>query len=158
LPELVTRLTPTAKDIAHRCRVSSISRNALQRHEADLTKCEASIAIASKPRTPAFVVASLKEEITSCLSSLEKTSQRGLFNDTDGDRFQHRIKKIASKLKALPEDPDTADALQDFPPAQRHIIKDVIETIYLTEGQSEIADRLVGKILSKLRSNRRKQK
>lgn len=58
----------------------------------------------------------------------------------------------------MPDAPDTADALQDFPPAQRHIIKDVVETIYLAEGQSDVADRLVGKILSKLRSNRRKQK
>ena len=50
LSDLLTRLTPTAKEIAHRCRVSSISRNAVQRHEADLSKCEESIAIASKPR------------------------------------------------------------------------------------------------------------
>ena len=156
--DLLTRLTPTAKDIAHRCRVSSISRNALQRHEADLAKCEESIAIASKPRTPAFVVASLKQEVTSCLTSLEKTAQRGLFSGLEDDRFQIRIKKIASKLKALPEEPDTVDALQDFPPQQRHLIKEVVEAIYLTEGQSEVADRLVGKILSKLRSNRRKGK
>jgi hypothetical protein len=156
--DLLTRLTPTAKDIAHRCRLSSISRNAIQKHEADLAKCEENIAIASKSRTPACVVASLKEEVESCLTSLERTSQRGLFSDAEGDRFQLRIKKISSKLKALPEDPDTADALQDFPPAQRHIIKDVIETIYLTDGRSEVADRLVGKILSKLRTNRRKQK
>ena len=156
--DLLTRLTPTAKDIAHRCRVSSISRNALQRHEADLAKCEESIAIASKPRTPAFVVATLKEEISSCLVSLEKTAQRGLFSTSEDDRFQVRIKKIANKLKALPEDADTSDALQDFPTAQRHIIKEVVEAIYLAEGNSEVADRLVGKILSKLRSNRRKRK
>lgn len=157
LSDLLTRLTPTAKDIAHRCRVSSISRNALQRHEADLSKCEESIAIASKPRTPAFVVASLKEEVTSCLASLEKTTQRGLFSDSEGERFESRIKKIASRLKALPDDSDTADALQDFPPAQRQIIKDVIETIYLTEDKSDVADRLVGKILSRLRSSKRKR-
>jgi hypothetical protein len=155
--DLLTRLTPAAKDIAHRCRVSSISRNALQRRDVELSKCEESIAIASKPRTPAFVVASLKKEITACLTSLEKTSQRGLFSDAEGERFELRIKKIASRLKSLPDDSDTADALHDFPPAQRQIIKDVIETIYLTEGKSEIADRLVGKILSRLRSSKRKR-
>ena len=156
--DLLTRLTPNAKDIAHRCRVSSISRNAIQRHEADLAKCEESIAIALKPRTPAFVVATLKNEVSSCLTSLEKTAQRGLFSDSEEDRFQSRIKKIASKLKALPDEPDTSDAFQDFPPVQRHIIKEVVEAIYFAEGQSEIADRLVGRILSKLRSNRRKRK
>lgn len=158
LTDLLTRLTPTAKDIAHRCRTSSISRNALQRHEAELAKCEESIAIASKPRTPAFVVASLREEITTCLTGLERTLQRGLFSDSKGDKFQSRVKKISSRLKALPEDADSSDALKDFPPAQRQIIREVIETIYLTESASGVADRLVGKILSKLRSNRRKQK
>ena len=156
--DLLTRLAPAAKDIAHRCRVSSISRNARQRHEADLAKCEESMAIASKPRTPAFVVATLKEEVSLCLAQLEKTAQRGLFTDSDDDRFLIRIRKIASKLKTLPEVSDTEDAFQDFPPVQRHIIKEVVEAIYLTEGQSEIADRLVGKILSKLRSKRRKRK
>ena len=156
--DLLTRLTPTAKDIAHRCRVSSISRNALQRHEADLAKCEESIAIASKPRTPAFVVATLKQEVISCLISLEKTAQRGLFSDSEDDRFQVRMKKIASKLKALRDEPDTADAFQDFPPVQRHIVKEVVEAIYHAEGQSETADRLVGRILSRLRDNRRKRR
>ena len=153
--DLLTRLTPTAKDIAHRCRTSSITRNALQRHEADLAKCEESIAIASKARTPAFVVATLRDEITTTLSALEKSTQRELFTGSEGDAFQLRIKKITSKLKGLPEEPDSADALQDFPPAQRQIIKDVIETIYVTESSSDAADRLVGKILSKLRNKRK---
>jgi hypothetical protein len=156
LTDLLTRLTPTAKDIAHRCRTSSISRNALQRHEAELAKCEESIAIASKPRTPAFVVASLREEITTCLTGFERTFQRGLFSDSEGDKFQTRVKKISSRLKALPEDTDSSDALKDFPPAQRQIIKEVIETIYLTESASGVADRLVGKILSRLRKRRQK--
>jgi molecular chaperone HtpG len=154
--DLLTRLTPTAKDIAHRCRTSSVSRNALQRHEAELAKCEESIAIASKPRTPAFVVASLREEITACLTGLERTSQRGLFSDSEGEEFQSRIKRISSRLKALPDDPDSSDALKDFPPPQRKIIKEVIETIYLTESESGVADRLVGKILSRLRKRRQK--
>ncbi len=102
-------------------------------------------------------MASLRKEITSCLSSLENASQRGLFSDSEGDRFQHRIKKITSRLKALPDAPDTADALQDFPPAQRQIIKEIIETIYMTEEHSESADRLVGKILSRLRSKRKRR-
>ena len=134
LSDLLTRLTPVAKDIAHRCRTSSISRNAIQRHEAELAKCEESIAIASKPRTPAFVVASLREEITTCLTGLERTFQRGLFSDSEGDKFESRVKKISNRLKALPEAPDSSDALKDFPPGQRQIIKEVIETIYLTES------------------------
>jgi molecular chaperone HtpG len=158
LTDLLTRLTPTAKDIAHRCRTSSIGRNALQRHEAELAKCEESIAIAAKPRTPAFVVASLREEITTCLAGFERTFQRGLFSDSEGDKFQSRVKKISNRLKALPEDADNSDALKDFQPAQRQIIREVIETIYLTESASGVADQLVGKILSRLRSNRRKQK
>ena len=152
--DLLTRLTPTAKDIAHRCRTSSITRNAVQRHEVDLAKCEESIAIASKARTPAFVVASLRDEITTTLTSLEKSARRELFSGPEGDAFQLRIKKITTKLKGLPEERDSADALQDFPPAQRQIIKYVIETIYLTESSSDAADRLVGRILSKLRYKR----
>jgi len=59
-------------------------------------------------------------------------------------------------LKALPEEPDSSDALKDFTPTQRQILKEVIETIYLTEGKSGVADRLVGRILSRLRKRRHK--
>jgi molecular chaperone HtpG len=155
--DLLTRLTPVAKDIAHRCRTSSITRNALQRYEAELSKSEENIAIASKPRTPGFVVASLKKQIATSLTVLEKATQRGLFNYPDGEKFQLRIRKVATRLKSLPDEADASEALKDFPPSQRQILKDVIDTIYLTEGRSEIADRLVGKILSKLRARKKKR-
>jgi hypothetical protein len=58
-------------------------------------------------------------------------------------------------LKSLPDEADVSEALKDFSPIQRQILKDVIDTIYLTEGRSEIADRLVGKILSKLRARKK---
>jgi molecular chaperone HtpG len=155
--DLLTRLTPIAKDIAHRCRTSSITRNALQRYEADLSKSEENIAIASKPRTPGFVVASLKKQIATSITALEKATQRGLFNDSDGQKFQLRIRKVATRLNSLPDEADASEALKDFSPTQRQILKEVIDTIYLTEGRSEIADRLVGKILSKLRARKRKR-
>ena len=155
LSDLLTRLTPTAKEIAHRCRVSSISRNAVQRFETDLAKSEESIAIASKPRTPSFVVASLKEEINTSLTTLEKMLVRDLFSESERSSFQLRVKKLTSRVNNLPDEPNQEDALQDFTPTQRQILSDVIETIYLTEGKSEVADRLVGKILSRLRSKRR---
>lgn len=155
--DLLTRLTPVAKDIAHRCRASSITRNALQRFEADLSKCEENIAIASKSRTPGFVVATLKKQITTSLNGLEKATRRGLFNDSDGEKFQPRIKKVAARLKSLPDEADPTEALKDFSPTQRQILKEVIDTIYLTEGSSEVADRLVGKILARLRGRKRQR-
>jgi hypothetical protein len=123
----------------------------------DLSKCEENVAIASKPRTPGFVVASLKKQVATALSALEKAIGRGLFNASDGEKFQLRIRKVAAGLKSLPDEADASEALKDFSPTQRHILKEVIDTIYLIEGRSKVADRLAGKILSKLRARKKKR-
>jgi molecular chaperone HtpG len=154
--DLLTRLTPTAKDIAHRCRTSSITRNAIQRVEIDLVKCEESLTIASKKRTPAFVVEGVRDEVTQRLASLKKATERSFGSEAALADIQIRMKRITSRLQALPESPDSSDALMDFPPTQRQLLKSIIETIHMNEVRSESADLLIGSILKRLRVQRKR--
>jgi molecular chaperone HtpG len=154
--DLLTRLTPTAKDIAHRCRTSSISRNAVQRVEIDLVKCEESLTVASKKRTPAFVVEAARDEVAKRLVTLKKETERFLGSDSALAEMRVRVKKITTRLQALPVSPDISDALMDFPPAQRQLLKSIIETIHMNEERSETADMLIGAILKRLRGQRKR--
>jgi hypothetical protein len=67
-----------------------------------------------------------------------------------------RVKKITTRLQALPVSPDSSDALMDFPPAQRQLLKSIIETIHMNEERSETADMLIGSILKRLRGQRKR--
>jgi molecular chaperone HtpG len=154
LSDLLTRLNPIGKDVAHRCRTSSIVRNAFAKVEASLMKCEEEVAIAAKKRTPGFVVENLRREVTACLTNAQKVIDKGLLEHKEVESFEQRIKRLSTKLENLPEDTDILKALDDFTPVQRQLLHDVIETIYMNEVKAELADKLVGKILQRLRSKR----
>jgi hypothetical protein len=152
--DLQTRLTPFARDIAHRCRTSSITRNAMQKMKFDLDKCEEKLTIALKPRTPSFVALSLTGEIAIVLPAMEKTAAKSVFDNADGEELRSRLRKLMNRLDQLSVDEEKSDALSDFPSVQRGIVRQIIEAIHVIEGESEDADRLVGKILSRLRKQR----
>jgi hypothetical protein len=152
--DLLTRLVPYAREIAHLCRNSSIARNAIQKLSTDLDKCEEKLAIASKPRTPSFVSAGLKNEIESLLPAMNKAAEKPLFDIPAGEELRTRLRKVVTRTEQIGSTSEKADALSDFPAPQRGIIKQIIEAIHVIEGESQDADRLVGKILSRLRKQR----
>lgn len=152
--DLQTRLTPFARDIAHRCRISSITRNAAQKLAFDLGRCEEKLAIALKPRTPSFVASSLKGEIALALPAIEKAAAKTVFDNADGQELRSRLRTLLNRLGQLSIENGKTDALSDFPTVQRGVIRQIIEAIHVIEGQTEDADKLVGKILSRLRKQR----
>jgi hypothetical protein len=152
--DLLTRLVPSAREIAHLCRSSSIARNAIQKLSTDLDKCEEKLAIASKPRTPSFVSAGLKNEIESLLPAMNKAAEKPLFDIPAGEELRARLRKVVTRTEQIGSTSEKADALSDFPAPQRGIIKQIIEAIHVIEGETQDADRLVGKILSRLRKQR----
>ena len=152
--DLLTRLTPHAREIAHLCRSSSIARNALQKLSSDLDKCEEKLALAVKPRTPSFVTSGLKGEINLLLPAMEKAAAKPIFDTLDGDKLRSRLKKVALRSGQLDEADLKIENLADFPAAQRGILKQIIEAIHVIENNTGDADRMVGKILSRLRKQR----
>ena len=151
--DLQTRLTPHARDIAHHCRTSSILRTTTQRLEADLARTEEKVTIAQKPRTPSFVIASLKGELASSLPNLQKLTAKSLFDNQEGERFRARVRKLTTRIETLGA-AELDDPVKDFPTAQQEVLRQVIEAIHVIEGQTERADKLVGKILARLRRQR----
>jgi molecular chaperone HtpG len=152
--DLQTRLTPFAREIAHRCRTSSITRNAMQKLAFDLDKCEEKLTIAQKPRTPSFVSSSLKSEVALALPAIERIAAKALFETPEGEKLRLRLRKVATRLSQIGTGDPEINALSDFPSTQRGVIKQIIEAIHVIEGQTEHADKLVGKILARLRKQR----
>jgi hypothetical protein len=154
LTDLLTRLTPYARLIANLCRSSSIARNAHQKVESDLLKLEGKFKVASKPRTPGFVVTEFQSEFASAQPSLVKAMSKGLFDTPDGERLRSRLRKLETKAAALAETEEGSDPLSDFPAKEREVLRQVIEAIHVIQGQTQEADTLVGKVLARLRRQR----
>lgn len=154
--ELVGRLAPLAKQIAHQCRTSSIRRNTVQRIETELSKCEESLAIATKDRTPEFVIRENREDVSRRIEYVEKALGKQLLNDAYVAEAKNRVARIQARLNALPDGDRQSDALADFTPTQRNVLKTVIEVIHSIERQNGKADALVAAVLKRLRTEKRR--
>lgn len=156
--DLLTRLRPYAKDIASLCRTASISRNSHQRLCAELNRLEENLAIATKPRTPAFVVAAFRSELEKELPPLHKSAAKPIFDTREGETIRNRLRRIQERSSQLGGNEMKSDPLGDFMPRDRALLLQVIEAIHVIEGTSAAADKLVGKLLKRLRRRRAARK
>lgn len=154
LTDLLTRLTPYARLIANLCRSNSIARNSYQKVETELLKLEERLQVASKPRTPGFVVTAFQLDFDAAQPSLLKATSKILFDTPDGERLRLRLRKLEGKAAALAEKGVGSDPLSDFPAKEREVLRQVIEAIHVIQGETQHADALVGKILARLRRQR----
>jgi len=154
LSDLLTRLTPYARKIANLCRSNSITRNAHQRVETELLKLEDKFQVASKPRTPAFVVTSFHSEFAEAQPEMVKALSKGLFDTSEGEVLRSRLRKLETKVASLAEKAEQTDPLSDFAPKEREMLRQVIEALHVVSGQTQEADTLIGKVLARLRRQR----
>jgi hypothetical protein len=149
--DLLTRLTPHARNIAQLCRTSSITRNLRARIDDDLLKCEEKVIIAAKKRTPGAVVKALASDVRNCLDRLEPLSKRSPISSDVQSRYEGRMKTLRTKLATLERRSDAKPALADFTPVQRRVLTNVFEVIYESSKSLPVADELIGKIISRVR-------
>jgi molecular chaperone HtpG len=149
--DLLTRLTPHARNIAQLCRVSSITRNLRARIDDELVKCEEKVSIAAKKRTPGAVVRALTSDVRSSLDRLEPLSKRSSVSSEERSKFEARSKTLRAKLSTLEQRGETKETLAGFTPLQRRLLADVFEVIYESSKSLPFADELIGKIISTVR-------
>jgi Histidine kinase-, DNA gyrase B-, and HSP90-like ATPase len=152
--DLLTRLTPHARNIAQLCRASSITRNLHARIDDELLKCEEKVSIAAKKRTPGAVVRALTSDVRNCLDRLEPLSKRSSVSSDERSKYEGRMKTLRSKLAALEHRGDAKEALAEFTPVQRRVLTNVFDVIYESSKSLPIADELIGKIISRVRKSR----
>jgi hypothetical protein len=154
LSDLLTRLTPYARKIANLCRSNSIARNAYLRVETELLKLEDRYQIASKPRTPSFVVTAFQVDFAIAQPELLKALSKSLFETAEGEKLRSRLRKLENKVRILSEKAEPSDPLSDFPPKEREVLRQVIEAIHSIQAEQQDADTLIGKVLARLRRQR----
>lgn len=154
LSDLLTRLHPFARDIASLCRSRSLARNAHHKIAFELKKLEDKLQIATKPRTPRFVIEAFHAEFEAAHPLLIKATAKSPFDSPEGEQLRSRLKKLESKNASLSERAHETDALSDFPTKERVLLRQVIEAIHVIQGETHEADTLVGRLLARLRRQR----
>jgi molecular chaperone HtpG len=153
--DLINHLTPHAREVAQRCRTSSIARNLIRSIEERLTECQGKLRIIEKGVIEAHAASKLIKKLEATLDSLQKLSLR---TGIDADRqteYQAQIKRLRQKLLKMNTIRSRDSVFSRFKPSQRSILAEVFGVIYQSTDDLQGAQALIDKILGRLKRGER---
>lgn len=152
--DLINHLAPLARDLAQRCRNSSIARNLVRSIEEGLVECQQNLRIVGRGALSHSAAARLAGKLKYELDRLQRLSCRSGINPERRLRYQAHIKRLRGRvLRWDPANPGEA-IFTNFTPTQRAILGEVFKTIYKSTDDLQAAQRLIDKIVARLGQRR----
>jgi hypothetical protein len=148
--DLINHLAPHARDIAQRCRISSIVRNLIRSIEERLANCQQNLRVVEKGLLGDAMAAKATANLTISLDQVQRLSLRSGVNADQRLRYQTQIKRLRQRILRLSASRPTTGLLANFTPAQRTILTEVFSTIYQATDDVQKAQSLVDKIVYRL--------
>jgi molecular chaperone HtpG len=148
---LLNHLGPTTRDIARRCRQSSISRKWLREFELHKAAAIERAEVVARGGLSKAARKTHAEAAAKCLAAMEKiANQRHLAEETRATLASQAAATTARVTKLLAGEPRATDPLAHFRPQVRTAYEHVIGLIYDCASNRAAAKSLVDKILTKL--------
>ena len=149
---LVNHLSPTVRDIARRCRTSSIRRKWLREFELHKTNVTNSLAIISQgslgPNKRRQLALSVEQE----LLQLEKIADKELLENDRPEELKKTAQGLRGKLgRAMKEEPTERSPLNRLPPQKQKMYEHMFELIYECSANRTAAKALINRILLKIK-------
>jgi molecular chaperone HtpG len=148
--DLTNHLAPHAREIAQRCRTSSIARNLVRSIEEGLSDSQQSIRVLEKGMIADATAAKLISRLKATLDHLLRQTGRVGIEGDQKRRYQRQINRLKKRLARSAVAPSEARALMNFRPMQRALLADVFNSIYQSVGDLKEAQSLVDKIVLRL--------
>src|SRR5205807_1393396 len=152
--DLINHLAPHAREIAQRCRTSSIARNLVRLIEERLTECQQNLRVIEKGVIAKAAAAKLTVKLGNALDHLQKLSSRAGISPEQRLDYQGQIKRLRQRLLKLNTKQRGEAVFANFTPTQRTILSEVFSTIYQSTDDLQKAQALVDKIISRFSRKR----
>lgn len=149
--DLINHLAPHARDIAQRCRISSIARNLVRTIEERLIECQQNLRVLEKGFIADATASKLTSKLESSLEHLQRLSSRAGIDAKQQTRYQRQIKGLRQKLLRLNSAQRGESVLISFTPTERTILTEVVNAIYQSTDDLQKAQGLVDRIVSRLK-------
>lgn len=147
---LINYLTPTARDIARRCRTSSIRRRwerEFERHAQSVAETISILVQSSVSRRKREQLALSSEQT---LLQMSQIAGKDMLSDTAGDR-ESRIDALREQLsKAMNDDVVVSSLLMRLPESQRKMYEHFFDLVYECSANRTAAKALIDRILLRL--------
>jgi hypothetical protein len=146
---IVTHLIPRAAEIARQCRSSSVLRNRLKTFELGEQKVLEKMEIIEQGAISRNMVTSLKKEIGSHLSEMQKAFDFNLFDDVDKNEMRARADELDGRIKGITNRAAHSDIFQTLSRNKRAAYREVFDLIYECSVNRIAAKSLVDRILAR---------
>lgn len=151
LHNLVNHLTPTARDIARRCRTSSVRRKWLREFEMHRQGVVQDLEMIAQGGIGATKRKNLALAAEQALLQMEKIAAKDLLVEDEPDNLKAIARKLRVKLGRVMHDKTTLDSpLARLPPKKREMYEHFFELVYQCAANRIAAKALVDRILRKL--------
>jgi len=147
---IVSQLSPIARELVRRCRVSSLKRNRMRQFEQDLAAVTDRVAILRQGAATKIRRNKLIEEIQERVPKLEKISSSALLDPDVQQSYRVRLKRLDSQLVKTCKSNGSHRNLMRLRVKQRKIVQRVFDLIYANSGNEASAKLLIDKILRRL--------
>jgi len=147
---LLTHLAPVAREIARKCRTSSIQRKwsrDFELREISIREKAAIIKQAALSRQSRY---QFTEEIKAGLAFIDGIITKGILPSTVIGELKKRRDKLERDVSKILKAPVRASALSDIPPSKRRAYEQLIGLIYECSASQANAKLLVDKILARI--------
>jgi hypothetical protein len=149
--DLTNHLAPHARDVAQRCRTSSITRNLLRLIEERLIECQQNLRVIEKGVIADGAASKLTAKLGNTLDHLQRLCSRPSISADQQVRYQGKIQRLRHKALKLGLNRGGDVILSRFTLSQRSVLAEVFNTIYQSTEDLQRAQSLVDKILGRLK-------
>jgi molecular chaperone HtpG len=150
---LLTHLTPVARNITRRCRTVSIQRNRLRECLRQLELAKERVEIIKQGTLPKREQARLLRDALAAISVAERLRSSSFFGQVEGERsIARRIDRLRRQLDRIKNTEMIAPSLGALPAAQRNTYQQVFSMIYECAPNRTVAKAIIDRIMDRLGS------
>jgi hypothetical protein len=153
--DLMNHLAPEARNIAQRCRTSSIARNLVRGIDSRLAECADHLRVLEKGTVPEKQAAKFTKQLQANLDQVQRLSGRSAVAADRQRDYQTAIARLQERLQRLVTHAQKTNVLRAFPAGQRPVLTEVFAAIYQDGKNLQEAQSLIDTIVSRLKRTRR---
>ncbi len=147
---VLNQLAPVARDLARRCRTSSIKRNCMRQFEQGMASVRNRASLLRQKAISPARRAEVRDDIKGRLAKLAKTASSSTLDQVLQKKYCAQIKRIESRLKQFLGTKDHHRKLRRFRRSKRQLIQKFFDLLYEFSGNDSSARLLIEKILRRL--------
>lgn len=148
--DLVNRLSPLAKDLARRCRVSSLRRNAIRHYEAARARIIENLAVVRQGILGPVDRKRLQRDTLRELRGMEKACTHAALEDTDSRAMRKDFDRVSRRAAKVFASEKKHRVLTELKPRDRTLYERLFSLIYECSNSAGAGKRLIDRMLARL--------